>query len=114
MSSDLQDFIEGKQKFLKMQPNDEFIGYYFGHKVIPDKFKLAEDENAKTVLWNLKTEKGKMLEWTCGNLSAVTGLGALKVGEKFHMKRIGMGPKTNYQVTNLSKLASENGEQVPF
>jgi hypothetical protein len=110
-SQDLQEFIDGKQKFLKLADKEEFIGYFMGYKIIPDKFKIAEDPQAKTVVYQFKTERGKDVEFTTGNISAAKGLIPLKPGQGFKITRRGMAAKTTYDVIVSTQVFEE---KVPF
>jgi hypothetical protein len=112
MTDDLASFVASRQKYLKLEDQDEFQGYFIGYKIIADKFKISEDPKATTVLYAFRTKEDRPLEWTCGNVSVANKLVKAKPGQEIRIKRLGKGPKTVYDVVLVD--AFYDGDIVPF
>lgn len=105
--SNLSEFVESKQKYIKLEDGEEFQGYFIGAKIIPDKFKLKDDPKATTVEYYFKTKTGKDMQWTCGNVGVAKGLSKAKEGQEIRFKRLGKGTKTIYDVVLVDAFMSD-------
>lgn len=98
MTKSLNDFVKENMKFLKLEDGQSYTGVYGGFGVIPNKF----DPGKETVEYKFKdsAESESEITWTNGTIKVAQKFAKVKEGSTFTLTRTGVGPKTDYQVTN--------------
>lgn len=110
---DLKSYAKDSRKFLKLEDGESYVGFFVGHKKVPDRFRISEDPTATTFIYTFKDANGKMLEWTKNSGKIAEMMAAVPHGSGISITRIKKG---EYLIKPLDvpMPAKLNDEQPPF
>ena len=113
---DIAKLVKESRTFLSLQPGESYVGFFVSHQVVPDKFKISENPNAKAIEYVFIDKNGKKIKWQKAATSSVhTPLGQIDHGSGVSITMIAKG---KYEIRKLDvqmpKELADIAEQVPF
>ena len=90
----LRKFVKDNSRFLKLQDNEVFEGFYLASKVTSSKF----DPDKDTVVYKLKYEDGKEIFFQTASVAVARTFADFDGGERIKITRHGTGNKTAYRI----------------
>lgn len=94
----LSDWANKNSPFLRLADGEEVDAVYVGFKPIPNRFDLEKEVIRYTLLVD-----GVEKTWENGSPKIAKFFDTLEGDENIHIKRIGEGNKTKYEVTLVEK-----------
>lgn len=110
---DLKQYAKDNQKYLKMGDGESYVGFFIGHARIPNRFEIAKNPHATTVVYTLRDSTGKVLEWTQGSGKVADEMGKIPHGSGVSITRVKKGDYTIKKL-DVSLPTAKAEEEAPF
>lgn len=95
MTQDLDGFIKGNSKFLKIPENSSVEVIYKGFEIIPDRFNPGKETVSYQFTW---PGSDKIIPWNKASTNVAIQMQKVSAGDKVKITRTGSGFATKYTI----------------